>query len=191
VITSRVALCATCLGRERGLYSLPDLDTAYIRQYLGDIPLIGFSPAARLRRFRRNTLHQYSGVLVLIGKERALKRPPPRPKAFSSFALIPNSWTRLVVTLAEAGDLRPAGFLLRQQPFLTITEPGAAQILFPCRAVDGKVRRERFEFNPRRLCISGQTTHLIKTTRRLIFAAFNRSRRKKIRTGSSKEQHTQ
>jgi small ligand-binding sensory domain FIST len=59
-----------CLGRGRGLYGLPDLDTAYIRQYLGDIPLIGFFTGCEIAPIhQQHSLHQYSGVLVLIGEK--------------------------------------------------------------------------------------------------------------------------
>ena len=59
-----------CLGRGRGLYGLPDLDTAYIKQYLGDIPFIGFFSGCEIAPIRQeHSLHQYSGVLVLIGEK--------------------------------------------------------------------------------------------------------------------------
>ena len=64
------ALYFNCLGRGRGLYGLPDLDTAYIRQYLGDIPLIGFFTGCEIAPIQtQHSLHQYSGVLVLIGEK--------------------------------------------------------------------------------------------------------------------------
>jgi len=59
-----------CLGRGRGLYGLPDLDTAYIKQYLGDIPLIGFFTGCEIAPIhQQHSLHQYSGVLALIGEK--------------------------------------------------------------------------------------------------------------------------
>jgi small ligand-binding sensory domain FIST len=59
-----------CLGRGRGLYGLPDLDTAYIKQYLGDIPLVGFFTGCEIAPIHhQHSLHQYSGVLVLIGEK--------------------------------------------------------------------------------------------------------------------------
>lgn len=59
-----------CLGRGRGLYGLPDLDTAYIKQYLGDIPLIGFFSGCEIAPIQQqHSLQQYSGVLVLIGEK--------------------------------------------------------------------------------------------------------------------------
>lgn len=64
------ALYFNCLGRGRGLYGLPDLDTAYIRQYLGDIPLIGFFTGCEIAPIHsQHSLHQYSGVLVLVGEK--------------------------------------------------------------------------------------------------------------------------
>lgn len=59
-----------CLGRGRGLYGLPDLDTAYIKQYLGDLPVIGFFTGCEIAPIRQqHILHQYSGVLVLVGEK--------------------------------------------------------------------------------------------------------------------------
>lgn len=64
------ALYFNCLGRGRGLYGLPDLDTAYIKQYLGDIPLIGFFSGCEIAPIhQQHSLHQYSGVLVLVGEK--------------------------------------------------------------------------------------------------------------------------
>jgi small ligand-binding sensory domain FIST len=64
------ALYFNCLGRGRGLYGLPDLDTAYIKQYLGEIPLIGFFTGCEIAPIHhQHSLHQYSGVLVLVGEK--------------------------------------------------------------------------------------------------------------------------
>ena len=61
-----------CLGRGSGLYGFPDLDTSYIKQYFGEIPLIGFFSGCEIAPIRKQSaLHQYSGVLVLVG-ERAV-----------------------------------------------------------------------------------------------------------------------
>lgn len=56
-----------CLGRGRGLYGFPDMDIAYIRQYLGEVPVIGFFTGCEIAPIHQQSqLHQYSGVLVLI-----------------------------------------------------------------------------------------------------------------------------
>ena len=58
-----------CLGRGAGLYGFPDLDVSYIKQHFGDIPLIGFFTGCEIAPIRqRAALHQYSGVLVLVGE---------------------------------------------------------------------------------------------------------------------------
>ncbi len=58
-----------CVGRGRGLYNLPDLGISYIKQYLGEIPIIGFFSGCEIAPIRQQSqLHQYSGVLVLIGE---------------------------------------------------------------------------------------------------------------------------
>lgn len=59
-----------CLGRGSGLYGFPDLDTSYIKQYLGEFPLIGFFTGCEIAPAKqRSALHQYSGVLILIGEK--------------------------------------------------------------------------------------------------------------------------
>ena len=56
-----------CCARGRSLYGVPDIDTAYIRQALGDFPLIGFFGGYELAPLgRANHLFAYTGVLVLI-----------------------------------------------------------------------------------------------------------------------------
>lgn len=58
-----------CVGRGSGLYGFPDHDTSYIKQYLGEFPLIGFFTGCEIAPVqRRSALHQYSGVLTLIGE---------------------------------------------------------------------------------------------------------------------------
>ncbi|MCS6926240.1 MAG: FIST C-terminal domain-containing protein [Candidatus Binatia bacterium] len=58
-----------CIGRGSGLYGFPDLDTSYIKQYLGEFPLIGFFTGCEIAPLQhRAALHQYSGVLTLIGE---------------------------------------------------------------------------------------------------------------------------
>ncbi len=56
-----------CLGRGQGLYGFPDMDVSYIKQYLGEIPLVGFFTGCEIAPVEEQTrLHQYSGVLVLV-----------------------------------------------------------------------------------------------------------------------------
>ncbi len=56
-----------CVGRGSGLYGFPDLDTAY--KYLGEFPLIGFFTGCEIAPVRQQlALHQYSGVLILVGE---------------------------------------------------------------------------------------------------------------------------
>jgi small ligand-binding sensory domain FIST len=58
-----------CIGRGSSLYGFPDLDTSYIKQYVGDIPLIGFFSGCEIAPTGQQlALHQYSGVLVLVGE---------------------------------------------------------------------------------------------------------------------------
>lgn len=67
--TPGFGLYFNCLGRGSGLYGFPDLDTSYIKQYFGEIPLIGFFSGCEIAPIRQQSaLHQYSGVLVLVGE---------------------------------------------------------------------------------------------------------------------------
>jgi small ligand-binding sensory domain FIST len=62
------ALYVNCVGRGRGFHGVSGLDTAYIRQQLGPMPVAGFfsgaefAPAGGVPR-----LHQYTGVLTVLG----------------------------------------------------------------------------------------------------------------------------
>jgi len=59
-----------CASRGRGLYGFPDLDTSYIKQYLEDVPIIGFLTGCEIGPIQqRSLLHLYSGVLVLVGEK--------------------------------------------------------------------------------------------------------------------------
>jgi small ligand-binding sensory domain FIST len=61
-------LYVNCVGRGRGFHGVPGLDTAYLRQHLGTVPIAGFfsggefGPGGGAPR-----LHQYTGVLTLLG----------------------------------------------------------------------------------------------------------------------------
>jgi small ligand-binding sensory domain FIST len=56
-----------CCARGNSLYGMPGIDTAYIRQVLGDFPLIGFFGGYELAPLgKTNHLFAYTGVLALI-----------------------------------------------------------------------------------------------------------------------------
>lgn len=61
-------LYVNCVGRGRAFHGVAGLDTAYLRQHLGPIPIAGyfsggeFAPGGGAPR-----LHQYTGVLTLLG----------------------------------------------------------------------------------------------------------------------------
>ena len=56
-----------CCARGQGLYGIPGIDAAYIKQALGDFPLIGMFGGYELAPLGRvNHLFAYTGVLVLI-----------------------------------------------------------------------------------------------------------------------------
>ena len=59
-----------CVGRGSGLYGIPDIDSSYLNQYLADVPIIGFFTGCEIAPIQRQTIvHQYSGVLVLVGEK--------------------------------------------------------------------------------------------------------------------------
>jgi len=56
-------------ARGNSLYGIPGIDSAYIRQALGDVPLIGMFGGYELAPLgRANHLFAYTGVLALIGE---------------------------------------------------------------------------------------------------------------------------
>lgn len=56
-----------CCARGSGLYGIPGIDAAYIKQGLGDFPLIGMFGGYELAPLARaNHLFAYTGVLVLL-----------------------------------------------------------------------------------------------------------------------------
>jgi len=56
-----------CCARGHSLYGIPGIDSAYIRQALGDVPLIGMFGGYELAPLgRANHLFAYTGVLALI-----------------------------------------------------------------------------------------------------------------------------
>src|SRR6185503_15615752 len=61
------ALYINCVGRGRGFYGLPGLDTAYIRQQLGPLPVAGFFSGAEFAPSAGvSQVHQYTGVLAML-----------------------------------------------------------------------------------------------------------------------------
>jgi small ligand-binding sensory domain FIST len=61
-------LYVNCVGRGRSFHGVPGLETAYLRQHIGAMPIAGyfsggeFAPGGGAPR-----LHQYTGVLTLLG----------------------------------------------------------------------------------------------------------------------------
>jgi len=56
-----------CCARGNSLYGIPGIDSAYIRQALGDVPLIGMFGGYELAPLgRANHLFAYTGVLALV-----------------------------------------------------------------------------------------------------------------------------
>lgn len=63
------ALYITCVGRGQGFYGVPGLDTAYIRQHLGGLPVAGFFSGAEMAAGGGAVrLHQYTGILTMMGR---------------------------------------------------------------------------------------------------------------------------
>jgi small ligand-binding sensory domain FIST len=61
-------LYVNCVGRGRRFYGVPGLETAYIRQQLGSLPVAGFFSAAEFASGPGATmLHQYTGILAVLG----------------------------------------------------------------------------------------------------------------------------
>jgi len=60
-----------CVSRGSGLYNIPGHDSAYIRQYLGEVPIAGFFTGFEIGPIGAMTeLLQYSGVLALISEHK-------------------------------------------------------------------------------------------------------------------------
>ncbi len=66
--TAAAALYVTCVGRGRGFYGVSGLESAYLRQHLGALPVAGFFSGAEYAPGADGTqLHQYTGVLTMLG----------------------------------------------------------------------------------------------------------------------------
>jgi len=62
-------LYVNCIARGERFHGVPGVETAYIRQHLGTLPVAGFFSGAEIAPgdgFSR--LHQYTGVLAMIGR---------------------------------------------------------------------------------------------------------------------------
>jgi small ligand-binding sensory domain FIST len=61
-----------CVSRGSGLYNIPDLDSAYIAQTFGQLPIAGFFTGFEIGRLGGlASVLQYTGVLALIGDKSA------------------------------------------------------------------------------------------------------------------------
>jgi small ligand-binding sensory domain FIST len=70
----RMALYFNCCARGSSLYGIPGIDTAYIKNALGDVPMVGFFGNFELGPLAgRNHLLTYTGVLALITEEKPLR----------------------------------------------------------------------------------------------------------------------
>jgi hypothetical protein len=73
VTRTAAEVCSThdvvnCIARGRDFYGVPGLDTAYIHQRLGSVPVAGFFSGAEITPGGGfSPLHQYTGVLAMLG----------------------------------------------------------------------------------------------------------------------------
>ncbi|MGH7826186.1 MAG: FIST signal transduction protein [Candidatus Binatia bacterium] len=66
-VTPSFGIYFNCCARGSSLYGIPGIDTAYIRQHLGDFPLIGMFGGYEIAPLgNTNHLFAYTGVLALI-----------------------------------------------------------------------------------------------------------------------------
>jgi len=69
-----LGLYFNCCARGEGLYGLPDIDTAYIRNTYAHMPLAGFFGFAEIAPSSgRARLHNYAGVMVLVSEAPAAR----------------------------------------------------------------------------------------------------------------------
>ena len=65
----RFGLYFNCAGRGTALYGIPGVDSAYIAQRFGDLPVAGFFGNAEMAPLQdRNVLFTHTGVLALFGE---------------------------------------------------------------------------------------------------------------------------
>jgi small ligand-binding sensory domain FIST len=68
-IRPRFGFYFNCLGRGAGLYGEPNHDITLIREFFGDLPIVGFFGNGELAPVGgRNYAHSYTGVLAIIGE---------------------------------------------------------------------------------------------------------------------------
>jgi small ligand-binding sensory domain FIST len=68
-IRPRFGFYFNCLGRGIGLYGEPNHDITLIREFFGDLPIVGFFGNGELAPVGgRNYAHSYTGVLAIIGE---------------------------------------------------------------------------------------------------------------------------
>ena len=61
-----------CVSRGAGLYNIPGHDSAYIRRYLGPVPIAGFFTGFEIgSQAEQTSILQYSGVLALISGKKS------------------------------------------------------------------------------------------------------------------------
>jgi len=61
-----------CVSRGAGLYKIPGHDSAYIRRYLGPVPIAGFFTGFEIgSQAEQTSILQYSGVLALISGKKS------------------------------------------------------------------------------------------------------------------------
>jgi len=79
-----LGLYFNCCARGSGLYGLADIDTSYIRNAFGPVPLAGFFGFAEIAPLRgRARLHNYAGVMALISEVPSIPphTSPPRSRS--------------------------------------------------------------------------------------------------------------
>jgi small ligand-binding sensory domain FIST len=68
-VRPRFGFYFNCLGRGAGLYGAPDHDITLIREFFGDLPIVGFFGNGELAPVGgKNYAHSYTGVLAIIGE---------------------------------------------------------------------------------------------------------------------------
>lgn len=69
-VNLRFGLYFNCVGRGEGLYCEANHDVTIIKEFFGDLPIIGFFGNAEIAPLAgQNYVHNYTGVLVLVGEK--------------------------------------------------------------------------------------------------------------------------